>query len=115
MGNNNQEPMSNEFSGGLFSADGPLFLWHDFMELALNQPWDWNDNQPVAQTSFPQPEGIVNQLGLPLERHGRDPRLRHGDHHAVPRGNGAGLRQCAPGRLPRPRAVRVPGGSDPAE
>ena len=24
--NNNQEPMSNEISGGLFSADGPLFL-----------------------------------------------------------------------------------------
>jgi membrane peptidoglycan carboxypeptidase len=60
MGNNNQEPMSNEFSGGLFSADGPLFLWHDFMELALNQPWEWNGNQPVGQTSFPQPDGIVN-------------------------------------------------------
>ncbi len=60
MGNNNQEPMSNQFSGGLFSADGPLFLWHDFMELALNQGWAWNDNQPVGQTSFPQPEGIVN-------------------------------------------------------
>ena len=60
MGNNNQEPMSNEFRGGLFSADGPLFLWHDFMDLALNQPWDWNGNQPVPQTSFPQPDGIVN-------------------------------------------------------
>ncbi len=60
MGNNNQEPMSNEFSGGLFSADGPLFLWHDFMEVALNQGWAWNDNQPVGQTSFAQPEGIVN-------------------------------------------------------
>ena len=60
MGNNNQEPMSNQFSGGLFSADGPLFLWHDFMEVALNQGWAWNDNQPVGQTSFPQPEGIVN-------------------------------------------------------
>ena len=60
MGNNNQEPMSNEFSGGLFSADGPLFLWQDFMELALNQPWAWNDNHPVGQTSFPQPDGIVN-------------------------------------------------------
>jgi membrane peptidoglycan carboxypeptidase len=60
MGNNNQEPMSNEFVGGLFSADGPLFLWHDFMDLALNQPWDWNEQQPVGQTSFPEPEGIVN-------------------------------------------------------
>jgi membrane peptidoglycan carboxypeptidase len=61
MGNNNQEPLSNEFSGGLFSADGPLFLWHDFMELALNQPWAWNNNRPVGQTSFPQPDGIVNR------------------------------------------------------
>jgi membrane peptidoglycan carboxypeptidase len=60
MGNNNQEPMSNEISGGLFSADGPLFLWHEFMDLALNNPWDWNDQTPVGQTSFDQPEGIVN-------------------------------------------------------
>jgi membrane peptidoglycan carboxypeptidase len=59
MGNNNQEPMSNEFAGGLFSADGPLYLWHDFMNLALNSPWDWNNQTPVGQTDFPQPEGIV--------------------------------------------------------
>jgi hypothetical protein len=59
MGNNNQEPMSTVFSGGLFSADGPLFLWQEFMTLALNQPWDWNGHQPVGQTSIEQPEGIV--------------------------------------------------------
>jgi peptidoglycan glycosyltransferase len=59
MGNNNQEPMSNEFAGGLFSADGPLYLWHDFMNLALNSPWDWNNQTPVGQTDFPQPQGIV--------------------------------------------------------
>jgi membrane peptidoglycan carboxypeptidase len=59
MGNNNQEPMSNEFSGGLFSADGPLFLWHEFMDLAINNPWDWNGHAPVPQTSIEQPEGIV--------------------------------------------------------
>ena len=59
MGNNNQEQMSNEFAGGLFSADGPLYLWHDFMNLALNSPWDWNNQTPVGQTDFPQPEGIV--------------------------------------------------------
>ncbi|MGH2382120.1 MAG: hypothetical protein ACRDG7_12995, partial [Candidatus Limnocylindria bacterium] len=60
MGNNNQESLSNEFSGGLFSADGPLFLWEEFMDLALNNPWDWNGGQPVPQTSFEQPAGIVN-------------------------------------------------------
>ncbi len=60
MGNNNSEPMSNEFQGGLFSADGPLYLWHDFMNLALNNPWDWNDQTPVGQTSFNQPDGVVN-------------------------------------------------------
>ena len=32
MGNNNQEPMSNRLGQGLFSADGPLYLWHDFMD-----------------------------------------------------------------------------------
>ena len=37
MGNNNQEPLSNALGQGLFSADGPLYMWHDFMEIALNQ------------------------------------------------------------------------------
>ncbi|HYM52803.1 MAG TPA: transglycosylase domain-containing protein [Candidatus Dormibacteraeota bacterium] len=59
MGNNNQEPLSNRLGQGLFSADGPLHLWHDFMEIALNQPWDWNGKQPVPQTDFPQPNGVV--------------------------------------------------------
>jgi hypothetical protein len=59
MGNNNQEPMSNVLGRGLFSADGPLYLWHDFMQVALNQPWDWNGKKPVPQTDFKQPDGIV--------------------------------------------------------
>jgi membrane peptidoglycan carboxypeptidase len=59
MGNNNQEPMSNKFGQGLFSADGPLYLWHDFMKIALNQPWDWNGKQPVPNDDFAQPAGIV--------------------------------------------------------
>jgi len=58
MGNNNQEPMSNQFTGGLFSADGPLYLWHDFMELAINQPWDWNGHQPVPNLAIAQPAGV---------------------------------------------------------
>ena len=58
MGNNNQDPMSTEF-GGLFSADGPMFLWHDFMEIALNRRFPWNGNQPVPRTTFDPPEGIV--------------------------------------------------------
>ena len=59
MGNNNQEPMSNKFGQGLFSADGPLYLWHDFMEIALNQPWDWNGGAPVSNGDFTQPAGVV--------------------------------------------------------
>jgi membrane peptidoglycan carboxypeptidase len=59
MGNNNQEPMSNVLGQGLFSADGPLFLWHDFMQRALNEPWEWNGGQPVPQTSFDMPAGVV--------------------------------------------------------
>lgn len=59
MGNNNQEPMSNALGVGLFSADGPLYLWHDFMDQALNKAWDWNGKRAVPQTAFPQPPGIT--------------------------------------------------------
>jgi membrane peptidoglycan carboxypeptidase len=59
MGNNNQEPMSNVLGQGLFSADGPLYLWQEFMTRALNEPWAWNDQTPVGQTSYSAPEGIV--------------------------------------------------------
>ncbi len=59
MGNNNQDPLSNRLGQGLFSADGPLHLWHDFMQVALNQPWAWNQQKPIGQTSFAAPEGIV--------------------------------------------------------
>lgn len=59
MGNNNQESMSNVLGEGLFSADGPLYLWEEFMRRALNEPWAWNGETPVGQTSFAQPEGIV--------------------------------------------------------
>ena len=55
MGNNNQEPLA----AGLFSADGPLYLWHAFMDLAVNQPWDWNGQAPVPLSTFSQPAGIV--------------------------------------------------------
>ncbi len=59
MGNNNQEPLSNKLGVGLFSADGPLYLWHDFMNLALNQPWDWSGGKPAPNSDFTQPPGIV--------------------------------------------------------
>lgn len=58
MGNNNQEALSNRLGQGLFSADGPLYLWHDFMEIALNQPWEWNGNAPVPQTTFDRPADV---------------------------------------------------------
>jgi membrane peptidoglycan carboxypeptidase len=59
MGNNNQEPLSNKLGVGLYSADGPLYLWHDFMKLAINQPWDWNGKAPVPNGDFAQPPGVV--------------------------------------------------------
>jgi membrane peptidoglycan carboxypeptidase len=59
MGNSDPKPMSNVLGQGLFSADGPLYLWHDFMEQALNRRWDWNGKRPVPQTDFAQPTGIV--------------------------------------------------------
>jgi membrane peptidoglycan carboxypeptidase len=59
MGNSNSEPMSNVLGEGLFSADGPLYLWEDFMTRALNEPWAWNGETPVGQTAFDRPEGVV--------------------------------------------------------
>ncbi|HEX6128899.1 MAG TPA: transglycosylase domain-containing protein, partial [Candidatus Limnocylindria bacterium] len=59
MGNSDNAPMSNVLGIGIFSADGPMKLWHDFMQIALNQPWDYNDQAPVPRTSFAAPEGIV--------------------------------------------------------
>jgi hypothetical protein len=59
MGNNNQEPMSHRIQGGLFAADGPLYLWHDFMDVAINQPWDWNNHAPVPNLDFAVPPGVV--------------------------------------------------------
>jgi membrane peptidoglycan carboxypeptidase len=59
MGNNNQEPLSNKLGVGLYSADGPLYLWHDFMNLAINQAWDWNGQAPVPNNDFVQPPGVV--------------------------------------------------------
>lgn len=60
MGNNNSESMSNRFGQGLFSADGPIYLWQEFMQLALNNPWEWNGQEPVPLTTIEQPDGIVN-------------------------------------------------------
>jgi membrane peptidoglycan carboxypeptidase len=60
MGNSDNSSMSNKYNGaGLFSADGPLYLWHDFMQVALNQPWDWNNQQAAPSNRFEQPAGIV--------------------------------------------------------
>ena len=58
MGNNNPEPMSNRLGQGLYSADGPLYLWHDFMEPPINQPWDWNGQAPVPNKDFVRPRGV---------------------------------------------------------
>jgi membrane peptidoglycan carboxypeptidase len=59
MGNAGGEPMSHRIQGGLFAADGPLYLWHDFMDVAINRPWDWNNHAPVPNLDFPRPAGVV--------------------------------------------------------
>lgn len=58
MGNNNQESLSNVLGEGLFSADGPLLLWQDFTQQALNGEWDWNGRAPAPLTTFDRPEGV---------------------------------------------------------
>ncbi len=55
MGNNNQQPMAT----GLLAAYGPLHLWRDFMDIAVNKPWDWNNQQKVPLTSFAMPSGVT--------------------------------------------------------
>ena len=92
MGNNNQEPMSNEFSGGLFSADGPLFLWQDFMELALNQPWDWNGNQPGRADELRPAGGDRERPVCRWSGMAATNAAAH-DHAAVPGGDGPAVRQ----------------------
>ena len=59
MGNTNRDPLSNRVLGGLLSADGPMFLWQQFMTHALNNAWDWNDQAPSPNTNFDQPDGVV--------------------------------------------------------
>jgi peptidoglycan glycosyltransferase len=59
MGNNNMEPLSNALGQGVFSADGPMRLWRDFMQTALNRPAAWNGRKPVERTTFARPDGIV--------------------------------------------------------
>jgi hypothetical protein len=59
MGNAGGQPMSNALGQGLFSADGPLYLWHDFMDRAVNEPWDWNGRTPVLSQDFARPAGVV--------------------------------------------------------
>ena len=68
--------MSNVLGQGLFSADGPLYLWHEFMTRALNEPWDWNGQTPVGQTSFDAARRHRERRRLPLDRHGELRRLR---------------------------------------
>ena len=58
MGNNNSESLSNVLGQGLFSADGPLLLWQDYMQQALNGKWAWNGQAPTPVTNFQQPEGV---------------------------------------------------------
>jgi membrane peptidoglycan carboxypeptidase len=59
MGNAGGQPMSNALGQGLFSADGPLYLWHDFMDIAVNRPWDWNNKTPVPNQDFARPAGVT--------------------------------------------------------
>ena len=93
MGNNNQEQMSNVLGEGLFSADGPLFLWQEFMTRALNEPWDWNGRSAGRADELRAAGGHRAGRRLPLQRDGRHEQLRPDHHAAVPRGNRAAARQ----------------------
>ena len=55
MGNNNQSPMADN----LFAATGPLYLWHEYMNLAINKGWDWNNHKQAPLDDFVQPDGVT--------------------------------------------------------
>ncbi len=57
VGNNNQEPMTGP--GEFLAAYGPLLMWHDFMDIALNKPWDWNNKAVAPAADFPKPTGVT--------------------------------------------------------
>ncbi len=64
LGNNNSEEMVNAAGEGLFAAQGPLFLWRDFMQPALNQAWEWNGGEPVPQTAFSAPADEISLVDV---------------------------------------------------
>ncbi len=55
VGNNNQQPMTGEF----LAAYGPLILWQHFMDIALNKPWDWNNQKVAPIATFDKPSGVT--------------------------------------------------------
>jgi membrane peptidoglycan carboxypeptidase len=57
VGNNNQEPMTGP--GEFLAAYGPLLMWHDFMDIALNKPWDWNNKAVAPAQDFAKPDGVT--------------------------------------------------------
>ena len=68
MGNNNQEPMSNSFSGGLFSADGPLYPVAR-LHGHRHQPAVGLERSPAgAERGLRDARGRPDGEGLPLQR-----------------------------------------------
>jgi membrane peptidoglycan carboxypeptidase len=55
MGNNNQQPMADN----LFAATGPLYLWHEYMNIAINKKWDWNGKKTAPLEDFARPDGVT--------------------------------------------------------
>ncbi len=57
VGNSNGEPMTGP--GEFLAAYGPLLMWHDFMDIALNKPWDWNNQAIAPLQDVPKPDGVT--------------------------------------------------------
>jgi membrane peptidoglycan carboxypeptidase len=55
MGNNNQSKMANN----LFAATGPLYLWHEYMNIAVNKAWDWNGKKQAPLKDVARPDGVT--------------------------------------------------------
>jgi membrane peptidoglycan carboxypeptidase len=57
VGNSNGDPMTGP--GEFLAAYGPLLMWHDFMDIALNKPWDWNNKAIAPAQDFVRPAGVT--------------------------------------------------------
>ena len=80
---------------GLYSADGPLYLWHDFMRSPSTSRGTGTARRRSRTTTSPQPAGRRHGDVCRFSGMAADRRLRADDQGAVPGRDGPAARQRA--------------------